>query len=177
MAKLSEGIVARTLWNKYGQGQWAAANIHYYAFESDLLIVRKSGTVVEYEVKLSISDYRAGLKKRQCINPYNTHKRQSRLFVNQELVSRHDYLTAGMGANMFYYVAPEGVLKGVDIPDWAGIIQVRETQTANSCGSFIVRKAKKLHKGKADEAAKNRILISCYYKYWNHFAVKNINQT
>lgn len=176
MAKLSEGIIAKTLWRKYGIGQWAVPNIYYYAFESDLLILRKSGTVIEYEIKLSVGDFNAGLKKRARIDPYNKNRRVPQMYIdNKESVSRHGYLTSGLGANMFYYVAPQEVFEAVDVPDWAGIIQVRTNTAANSCGSVIKKKASYLHKEKASEKLKEKMMTSCYYKYWQHYAVRDVN--
>lgn len=174
MAELSEAVIARRLWSKYGYGQWACANMHYYAFESDLLILRKSGTVVEYEIKLSVSDYNAGLRKKQVINPHNKNCRQNKIWDHQKYTTRHQYLQNGMGANMFYYVAPEEVLEQVDIPEWAGVIAVEPNRTQDSCGSWMIKKAPFLHKDEPSKKLKEKILTSCYYKYWQHFAVKDL---
>ena len=164
MAKLSEGTIAKTLWRKYGIGQLAAANIYYWAFESDLLILRKSGYAVEYEIKLSIADWKAGLKKTKRIG-----------LGLQNTQTRHEFLTSGKGANMFYYVAPEEVLKRVEIPDWAGVIVARENRSANFCITGIRKNARFLHKKKQPPGLEKKILTSCYYKYWQHYAAKDIN--
>lgn len=174
MAELSEAVIARSLWNDYGVGQWACANIHYYAFESDLLILRNSGTVVEYEIKLSVSDFRAGLKKKQIISPYNKNRRVNKIHKNQKYITRHEYLTKGLGANMFYYVAPDEVISRVDIPEWAGIIRVAPNNSANVCSRVLKKRARKLHKKKASEVMKEKIMTSCYYKYWRNYAVKDL---
>ncbi len=174
MAELTERIIASRLWDKYGVGQWACANIHHYAFESDLLILRKSGTVVEYEIKLSVSDYRAGLRKKQVINPHNKNGRQNKIWDHQKYTTRHEYLQRGMGANMFYYAAPGEVLEQVDIPKWAGVILVNANSTSGSCGSRMIKKAPFLHKNEPSKKLKEKIMTSCYYKYWRNFAAKDV---
>ena len=173
--KLSEGAITKTLWSKYGVGQWACANIYHYAFESDLLILRNSGTVVEYEVKLSVQDWNAGLKKRQFINKYNSNRRKNQTLFTEKPMSRHEYLTADLGANMFYYVAPQEVLEKVEIPPWAGVIEAYTNTHADSCGIMLVKKASSLHKDTPAADLKEKIMISAYYKYWKHFSVKDIN--
>lgn len=172
MSELSESIISRSLWFKYGVGQWACSNIHYYAFESDLLILRTSGTVIEYEIKLSVSDFKAGLKKKQVINPNNKNRRQNKIHPEQTYTYRHDYLISGLGANMFYYVAPDYVINAVDIPEWAGIIKATPNNTANHCSILIQRKAKSLHRDKALDSMREKIMTSCYYKYWRNFSGK-----
>lgn len=175
MADLSEGVIARSLWIDYGSGQLACSNIYYYAFESDLLILRDSGTVIEYEIKLSVSDFKAGLKKRARLSASDKNRRIRQIFNDERnTVSRHDYLTSGMGANMFYYVAPKEVIDKVDIPDWAGIIRVSPNQSADVCSRVMIKKAKVLHRNKAPESMRNKILTSCYYKYWRNFAIKDV---
>jgi len=176
MAKLSEGTIAKTLWRKYGIGQTVAANIYYWAFESDLLILRKSGYAVEYEIKLTVGDWNAGLEKRCRLNENNSNKRRRQLYINDpNLISRHEYLTQGLGTNMFYYVAPEEVLEKVEIPEWAGVIVARENRSANFCITSIRKNARFLHKKKQPPGLEKKILTSCYYKYWQHYAAKDIN--
>lgn len=173
MAELTEALVAARLWRKYGIGQWAVANTHYYAFESDVLILRTTGTVVEYEIKLSVQDWRAGLKKRQCLDGSDKRRRVNKIHPAQKEISRHEYLTRGYGANMFYYAAPQDVLDRVEVPEWAGIIQVRPWQNSQ-CYSKLIKKAPKLHSKKASPELKEKILTSCYYKYWKHYAEDDI---
>jgi hypothetical protein len=176
MPELNEGIISRTLWIKYGRSHITCPNIYAYAFESDLLILRKSGTVVEYEIKLPVQDFKAGLKKQTVLNkhnkkvPYNYHR-----MPGYDKYTRHEYLLSGQGANMFYYVMPEEVAKKVDIPDWAGLIHVRP-RWSDRCVVNVIKKAPFLHKNKPPEKLKEKLLTSCYYKFWQHYAIKQINK-
>ena len=175
MAKLSEGTISKTLWRKYGIGQIAAANIYAWAFESDLLILRKSGYAVEYEIKLSVGDWNAGLKKQVYLHGSDKTRTVKYTHKLQTSTTRHEYLTQGYGANMFYYVAPEEVLEKVEIPEWAGVIVARENRSANFCITAIRKNARFLHKNPQPPGLKEKILTSCYYKYWQHYAAKDIN--
>ena len=168
---MTESEIIKVLWNQYGAGQTAGHNMYYYAFESDFLVLRDSGTVIEYEIKLSKSDYNAGLKKRQCLHRKDKKRRVKMRYSGQKPITRHEYLQAGYGANMFYYVAPESVLNSVDLPEWAGFIEARERGDGR-IATQINKRAPKLHKKKASDNLKKKILTSIYYKYWHYTAKK-----
>ena len=161
---INESIILRSLWLKYGQGQLACNNI---------LILRESGTVIEYEVKLSVSDYKAGQRKRQIINPMDKRRRMNPQYTTQKRMSRYDYLLKGYGANMFYYVAPKQVLEAVDIPDWAGVIEASDIGAQNRIGIEIKKRASYLHRDRPGDELKEKIQTSIYYKYWRHFTVRD----
>lgn len=173
MPKFNEGIITRTIWLKYGQGQISSPNIFYYAFESDLLILRNTGTVVEYEIKLSVSDFKNGLKKKAFLHGSDKRKTVKQTHYLQKPISRYKYLKSGYGANMFYYVMPAEVAEKVEIPEWAGLIHARPWRK-KQCILSVMKKPKYLHRKDPHPDLKEKLLIACYYKFWQHHAIKNI---
>lgn len=65
----------------------------------------KGFRAIAYEVKISRADFKRDTPEKQ---------RQARLFSDQ-----------------FYYAAPEGLLTKADIPDWAGLVELRGDKLLN----------------------------------------------
>jgi hypothetical protein len=167
----TEMDVAAAVWRKWGVKGLSAPNIHHFAFESDVLVLRDSGTLIEYEIKLTKADYMNDFKKKARINPNNKNNRAPQIFINEKgLTTRHEYLQSGLGANMFYYVLPTELIERVEVPEFAGIISVRETNSTYRCRCALRRKAKMLHKDKFGDAVKKKIHQSLYYRYWQNFS-------
>lgn len=98
--------------------------------ECDVISISKSDFIYEYEVKISKSDFKADFKK-------NKHKHMiARKKVNE---SKNYYYIP----NYFYFVVPEDLIHLDDIPEYAGLIYIKDDQ-------FIqIKKAPLLHKTKA----------------------------
>jgi hypothetical protein len=144
----------------------------YFHFESDLIRVTKSGYAIEYEIKLSKSDFRADFKK----STYKTHgidpaTRQ----IIYSTKTKHEWLTEGAGPTEFYYVFPENMVNASDVPEWAGIIEVLEI-SSNRVQLFKKRTASRLNKNKLSPEKVNDIFISCYYRFWAACEARNTNQ-
>lgn len=169
MADLTEQIIATSIWLKWGRQSIAAPNIKLYPFESDLLILRESGYVSEYEIKLTARDFRADNRKscrmRAGSTRLGTYERELYRTVN-----RYEWLQAGYGPNRFYYAVPEKLIGQVEIPEWAGIISCWPTRTQGRCGVSVQRHPKLLHRLKVDDTVKEKILRSTYYRYWHNYA-------
>lgn len=171
---MTESQIATAVWNKWGRQGLAAPNIHHYAFESDILVLKKSGYTIEYEIKISHSDFLADRKKKAVISPNDKNKRLPNYFIDTKGISRYEYLEQGLGANRFYYVLPKDLVPEEEIPDWAGIIYARPGR-ASRVYVHIARSPKKLHSNKAEEKVKDKILQSTYFRYWQNFAVQDLN--
>lgn len=92
-------------------------------WECDLFRVTKAGYFYEYEIKLSLSDFRADRKKtmsrygRGMDGKWGYHK----------VAEKHKALRERRaGPKCFYWVMPEGLVRPSEIEDWAGIIHVLE---------------------------------------------------
>jgi len=161
---LTAGIIARRLWFKFGRQSYAAPNIYVFAFESDFLLLRKSGLITEYEIKLTKADFLADTKKKARIKT-GTHKWAT--------MNRYEYLESGLGPNRFYYVIPEELLPEIALPNWAGLITCRPWGNG-SCSLYQRKNAKLLH-SKNLMTKRDKILMSTYYRYWQNFSDKDIN--
>lgn len=108
------------------KGNLPCENISIGLFNSeiDILSILKSGYVVEYEVKISRSDFKADLKKSKW-------KWWEMKFEDKM-------------PNYFYYVCPSGLISKDEIQDFAGLIYF-------NCGEIdVIKKAKILHRYKHD---------------------------
>lgn len=123
-------------------------NVYLYAWECDFLRVTKSGYVFEYEVKVSLSDFKADFNKK------SKHKRL------QDNSSRKP--------NRFYYACPNDLIKPDEVPEYAGLIYC-----SSKFHPFVVKKAPMLHKVKEYEynhPIENALIEKFRWKYWALFA-------
>jgi hypothetical protein len=74
----------------------------------------KTGLVVEYEVKISRSDFFNDFKK--------SHKRWK-----QDEVFKHQELAAGRASNRFVFVVPLQLIRPDEVPDYAGLMYYAES--------------------------------------------------
>ena len=64
--------------------------------------------------------------------------------------------------NYFYYAVPEGLVSVDEIPDFAGLIYVKESGRA-----VDVKSPKLLHKGKPNYEFKYKMIRKACYRYWD----------
>lgn len=117
--QITEGDVARNLMfaryrrsfvlPRYTPRQW---------WEADVFELTPSGYFREYEIKLTLSDFRADAKK---IEEWKWG--MPRTGVNE---TKHQRLARGdpAGPTQFWFVAPVGVIPLDQVPDWAGLIEM-----------------------------------------------------
>lgn len=118
--------------------------------ECDVLRITESNIVYEYEIKNSRSDFKADFKK---IHKHEVlqgkHKDNPQYNKYKDFYYTEEYLNENWGsvgrANHFYYVCVEGLIKENEIPEYVGLIYVKEDKIE------VVRKAPKLHSFKANE--------------------------
>lgn len=97
-------------------------------FEADLLRINERGMVWEYELKASLSDFRADFKKERYGN------------------NKHERLKDGKHtSNYFSFVAPEGMIPLEEVPAYAGLIVYSVTESG-FLDLRVSRHPKKLHK-------------------------------
>lgn len=94
------------------------ANAFFYGWECDYWALDNGGIAREFEIKISRSDFLGDSKKHKHENPEN-------------------------GANYFYYVTPENLVKADEIPRPYGLIWVCHGGLLS-----IVKKPRQLHTGK-----------------------------
>jgi hypothetical protein len=114
-------------------------------FECDMFGITKHGYAHEFEIKVSVGDFLADARKK----------------VNG--VVKHDQI-GKKGPVRFWYVMPELVADLVELPDWAGLMFVKEIDGRPFL--FHHRKAPLLHRAKADPSVIRQALQVCYHRYW-----------
>ena len=99
-------------------------------WESDVIRVLKSGYWHEYEIKMSVSDYRADFRKKFCkwkrdsARKHDLYKSDSE--IQREKIAGLAYRGVIPKPATFHFVTPAGLLDGVTIPDHCGLIEVIE---------------------------------------------------
>ena len=130
-------------------------------WECDVFEVTKAGYFREYEIKLSLSDFKAD--KRKC-----------RRVWHRGMVFKQDRLSAGAdsgGPVQFYYVTPPGMLcpapvlncnPDATVPAWAGLMEV------HSVNGWLrleaVKRAPRLHQEKFAEKRLEHARTVPYYR-------------
>lgn len=115
--------------------------------------------VVEFEVKTDIRDFGNDFKKLYLLGKIK--------------VNKHSYLEAGKALpNLFYFVAPEGMLTVDDIPGHCGLITAEAITGGLTAGSpaeditfQIVKTAPLLKPDPAPAAIYRHIATKCYQRY------------
>lgn len=142
------------------KGNLPCENISVGFAEMDILSILKSGYIVEYEVKVSRSDFKADAKKSKW--------KYFDLRIETQI------------PNYFYYVCPEGMIDVSEIQDYAGLIYFKSGEIA------IIKKAKILHRYKHDVLkiltkmcrmkSERKYLGSCLMTYKNN-QIRKRNQS
>ena len=121
-------------------------------WECDVWSVSKRGTATEFEIKVSMADFRADTKKessRVVAGQWVKQAKHSQIGQHQDAPSR------------FYYVVPDE-MKDVEVPEWAGLM------TVSPKGWIRVRKiAPTIHDRKASSRHIRQAMLAAWYRYWN----------
>jgi len=133
--------------------------------ECDLWAVTKAGYGLEYEIKMSIGDFRADASK-------STGPRwRLRLgkWENLGALSKHERLSSGdtAGPSRFYFVAPAGLLPLEDIPPWAGFVEFKSSARRWLPDLEVIRNGPRLHTAKVSQESMRRAERVCYWRFWN----------
>lgn len=132
----------------------ACPNINIFTTgECDLVSINKNQYAVEYEVKISKSDFFADFKKRK-------HEMFNDPFV-------YDYRMPAY----FYYATPKDLVQVDDVPKHAGLVYVYETVRTYDSRPVrhyeIKKRAPRIHKERITPDQMGSIARGCMYRYWN----------
>lgn len=117
-------------------------------WECDMFGVTKAGYFTEFEIKLTLADFRSDRSK--CCRDRTGLK-----FKHEQLETR-----ATAGPSAFWYVAPAGVIPLNEIPKWAGL------QEFNGRSFKRVKPAPRLHWEKVHQSIVHHALTCCYWRFW-----------
>jgi hypothetical protein len=158
----------RAIWRDRGHRSLVMAPNYTPAgwWECDMWMVTKALYACEFEIKVSVADFKADKAKwkRQFVREPG-----GQWFEGKDVThKKHDQLAARStnGPNRFYFVMPAALgLTASDVPEWAGLMEWRE-QRYNS-GFSRIKEAPTLHR----EPVKPGVLKHCqsvfYYRYWH----------
>ena len=126
-------------------GSLCVPNCGVFGWEADLVRVSPSLIASEYEIKVTLADFRADAAKR---------------WKHMTLANNDGRRAKGMTPQRFWYAAPEGVVPIGEVPEHAGLIEI--------VGRDIVKRktAPKLHGEKM--SLKHMLFVSrgAALRYW-----------
>lgn len=123
----------------------------YGWYEADILSITQAGYIYEYEIKTSISDFKADFK----------NKRYKHMLLDGKLKKSYENIP-----RKFFFVCPEGLLDVNDIPPYAGLIYVIESQYNMRLKTVKDAPTNRLAT-KISVKDKERIFVSLYWRYIN----------
>ena len=121
-------------------------NVYLDQFEMDLMRLTTTGYVIEYEIKISRSDFKNDSKKGRV--------------RWGKLINKHEKLKNGKSkSNRFYYVVPEHLVTADEVPEFAGLMY----HIPNTEVFYVVKNAPMMHKNKAFKTIKDfiKLAIKC----------------
>jgi len=123
-----------------------------FAWEADMLSVTRSGRIHEFEIKVTRSDFAADKKKKRSkllLDPFVTN------WGTRSEVSR---------PNFFHYVVPEKMVAADEVPEYAGLMYIRE----ESRFPVVVKDPRLLHKGKIEDRQITQLTASLAARFWQY---------
>lgn len=139
--RLIQNLIWKDIADKYrGYYGIVAPNCTLFGWESDLIQVTRKNLVIEYEIKISRSDFRADLKKIR-------HRILS-------LIKEYE-----RGPSYFYYVTPRDLIDPSEVPEHAGLIYAHPVYQQ-------VKAAPKLHSIELGEKQRQRLQLNMIARYW-----------
>jgi len=140
-------ITNSLLKEKYYSENKVFKNVYWDSFECDILVIKNSLYTIEYEIKISRSDFKNDKKK---FDPYRNK-------------TKSESIISGDRTNYFYYVVPDGLITTDEVPEYAGLIYVKKS------GKYIsfenIKKAPKIHKQKISPDRYLNFLEKIYHHY------------
>lgn len=129
-------------------------------WECDLLRITKAGYAEEFEVKVSVSDFKADGKKERSGYAYEEGKLRK-----IPATTKHDRLAARdpKGPSRFWFAMPEKIAEQVQIPEWAGLISFG----ARSMTGRVIKAPPQLHRQKVSDKVIDHARAVFYWRYWN----------
>lgn len=136
-------------------------------WECDVFEVTPAGMFREYEVKLTVADFRADTQKRtvKIIPPWDLPQGSGRACAWPG-ETKHGLLAEGSprGPSRFWYVTPKGLLTPEMVPAWAGLIELTEKSYWSRPMPQEVVKAPQLHRQPVDSKVTDHARGICYYR-------------
>ena len=134
-------------------------------WECDVFELTAAGYFREYEIKLSVADFRADAGKKW----FGTYRYENGQRVEMPGRKKHDLLAEGSpkGPTRFWFVTPSGLLAPEQVPEWAGLMEAAH-RTDRLGAQWIslaeVRPAPQLHREKPGDDRVRHARGVCYWR-------------
>ena len=128
--------------------------------EADVVKIMPSGRTTEFEIKCSLADLKADMKKHRKWRDFDALRKGD---TEKDAGYSWRYTVKLTGPNYFFYVIEHEWIAKVAIPDWAGILVYSTDHTR----VVLHRPATLLHKGKIGTKEHLKLLRSMSWKLWN----------
>lgn len=136
-------------------------------WECDVFELTEAGFFREYEIKLSLSDFKADAKKSDIFRTGSYPNRQETRRV------KHQQMGQPCGPRQFWYVVPEGLLTVDQVPEWAGLIAIHDARPTHNLywryTERLLKKAPILHQHGCDPKIRAHAESVCYYRLHNEW--------
>lgn len=133
-----------------------------FGWESDVVSVNKTGFIAEFEIKVSRADFKVDAKKAR-----------SGLLINPVQKSCVFGDVTHPRPNYFYYAVPEGLITVDEIPEYAGLIYVKnKAEVINGRPALYygtageIKAAPRLHKEKINEWQRKQLARALSGRFW-----------
>lgn len=176
----ADNIQKRLMYHLRQQHAWVMPNVFIGGYERDCIMINKnSGLWNEYEIKVSIADFKKDFLK--TTGSYSADMFSPKAQVKYFTTNKHEHFAKRnvtiSTPNRFIFVTPAGLIDKESLPDYAGLITYHEHEVDldralghhyHSGGYLqVVKSGKLLHKNKIADAIKLDILDKAYQRY--HF--------
>ena len=101
-------------------------NTYHFGEESDLLGINKRGYLTEFEIKISVRDFKRDFKKKgkhtllsnRTVAPVTHWYRRNKTFRTTENI---DDAKSWSIPNRYAFLVPENLIRAEDVPEYAGL--------------------------------------------------------
>jgi len=145
----------------------------YSWWECDIFAVTHARYFREYEIKLSVSDFKADRNKKRgrCIRKENPDQDAWDRYRYESVWERKHQMLEDRNINgpvEFSFVVPDGLVKPEDVPPWAGLYYATWRWESQKYPTLtVVRKPKRLHREKINQRYLDGAFRSAYYRFWS----------
>ncbi len=178
--------IDKVLRRNFSNFDYLLSNIFFFGdWESDFLCCSGSGYWYEIEIKISKSDFKADFRKKEKYHRFNNRdketivipgpgqKRYNKDLKEFEVISNSIYVIENNIPNRFFYACPEGIIDKKNVPDYAGLYYIIQSEDEGSIGIHQVKPARFLHKRKNDYS---KLLLHKYYQRYLEISRQLIGQ-
>lgn len=132
-------------------------------WEADMFAVTKAGFAVEFEIKISVRDFKEDAGKKREV--YDKELKDAGAKWPYREVLKHELLAKRYehGPSRFYYVCPDGVLTTDMMPEWAGLLHYHPRRWRFS----VEKEAPQLHRIPVRPCVISHLTGVFQWRYWN----------